>query len=112
MDKDGRQQVAILESEMVKLSKDIYSLGGKKASGTFHGDDQDLFKAKLPLEENMGELNYIWGSKDITKVGEAIIYSKTMQNEEPEEFTTRDYPSDHQALIVKAKIYNKSVSKL
>lgn len=102
-DKDGDAQRAILTKNMQDLGKNAQTLAGKKVEGTFIGYEHNQFKANL--ENMVSRLDHIFGSKTVQKVGPAILYTKTMLDKEPEELTTRDYPSDHLPLIVKLKLF-------
>lgn len=105
-DKDGNKQRKILTEQMKDLGKDAETLSGKKVEGTFIGFDHDEFKADL---KNMtSRLDHIFGSETVETVSPVIIYTKTMLPEEPEELTTRDYPSDHLPLVAKLKLLGKS----
>lgn len=103
----GDKQREILTSEMADLGKDALTLSGKKLEGTFIGYEHDRFKADL--KEIITRADHIFGSKTVEKVGFSILYNKTMLDEEPQELTTRDYPSDHLPLIVRVKLFGSSL---
>ena len=97
-DRDGSQQRNILTQEWLDLGKDAVTLSGKHVEGTFVGYEHDEFKADLV--NMVSRLDHIFSSRQIEKLGNSILYTKTMLKNEPAELMTRLYPSDHLPLIV------------
>lgn len=82
--------------EMQDLAKGAKTLNNKQVEGTFVGFEHDTFKADL---HNMkSRLDHIFGSLHV-KCENPILYTKTMLETEPEELTTRLYPSDHLPIV-------------
>lgn len=91
-DRDGNKQRAILTEKLQDLGKGAKTLGGRLVEGTFIGYEHDQFKADLT--NMVSRLDHVFGSEGV--IGkEPTLYTKTMLPEEPEELTTRKYPSDH-----------------
>ena len=91
-DRDGNKQRAILTEKLQDLGKGAKTLGGRPVEGTFVGYEHDQFKADL--NNMVSRLDHIFGLEGV--VGkDPTLYTKTMLPEEPEELTTRQYPSDH-----------------
>lgn len=102
-DKDGNIQRAVLTAIMKDLGHGALTLAGKLVEGTFIGYEHDQFKADL---NNMtSRLDHIFSSKTVERIGSAILYTKTMLDNEPQELTTRDYPSDHLPILTKVKLF-------
>jgi endonuclease/exonuclease/phosphatase family metal-dependent hydrolase len=99
-DRDGEKQRAVLTQEWNDLGKGARTLGGKEVSGTFIGYDHDQFKADLKTCGS--RLDHVFSSRGLTAV-EKVLYTRTMLEEEPEELTTRLYPSDHLPLVVRVQ---------
>lgn len=76
-------------------------MGGKHVEETFVGFEHDEFKADLT--NMVGRLDHIFGSSHILGTN-PTLYTKTMLNVEPQELTTRDYPSDHLPLLLDVTI--------
>lgn len=108
-DKDGNTQRALLTQEMLDLGKDAKTVGGKKVEGTFVGFEHDNFKADL--KNMVSRLDHIFSSNGAVKIGDATLYTKTMLDKEPEELTSRDFPSDHLPLIVSLKLAETKQTK-
>ena len=96
-DKDGAVQREILTTELHDLGKGALTLGGKHVEGTFVGYEHDAFKADL--SNMISRLDHVFGSSGVVGTN-PTLYTKTMLTEEPEELTTRKYPSDHLPLVV------------
>ncbi len=100
-DKDGNNQRSILTSKWKDLGQSALTLSGKKVEGTFVGYEHDNFKADL--KNMVSRLDHVFSSTNVKGVN-ATLYTKTMLDKEPEELTTRDYPSDHLPLVVTIEI--------
>lgn len=109
----GNNQRNILTSFMKDLGINAETLAGKRTDVTFVGYEHDNFKTDLckafeiNLQPNYSRLDHIFGSKTVEKIGVSKVYTKTMLETEPQEFKTRDYPSDHLPLIVEVKLFKK-----
>ena len=62
--------------------------------------DTDDFKADLTNMQSRLDHVWIWDISERIQVSTPTLYTKTMLPEEPEELTTRHYPSDHLPLRV------------
>jgi len=102
-DKDGDKQRAILAEHFTDIGKDAKTLGGKQIEGTFIGYEHDEFKSDLTNMKS--RLDHIFGSKRILELSDPVLYTKTMLEQEPEELTTRDYPSDHLPIVANLTLY-------
>lgn len=101
-DKNGARQTDIIESCMDDLSFDALTLKGYKTQGTFVGFYWDKFHAPLPqLQSN---LDHIFGNEYNWQVLKKVLYTKTMLDVEPEELTTRNFPSDHLPILMSVKL--------
>lgn len=96
-DKEGALHRSIITKELQDLGKGALTLGGKHVEGTFVGFEHDEFKADL--SNMVSRLDNIFGSSHIVGTN-PTLYTKTMLDVEPEELTTRDYPSDHLPLLL------------
>lgn len=97
-DKDGDKQRKILtDFGFVDQCKGAKTLKGTEIEGTFVGFEQDEFKDDL--KNLTSRLDHIF-SNTLISGSNPIIYTKTCLEEEPEELTTRDYPSDHLPLVL------------
>ena len=96
-DKDGAKHREILTETLQDLGKGAKTLGGKHVEGTFVGYEHDEFKADL--SNMVSRLDHCFGSQDVTG-SNPTLYTKTMLDVEPEELTTRMYPSDHLPLLL------------
>ena len=104
-DRDGFKQRAILSAKMQNLTDHLFTESGMKVSGTFVGTDLDQFKSKFPLEENMAQLDYIYTSKDLERADDhATVIARTMLEEEPQELSTRNFPSDHLPVVARIRV--------
>ncbi len=93
-DRDGDKQRSILTEHFKDLGKGAKTfLGNRHVEGTFVGYEHDAFKADL--KNMVSRLDHVFGSKSVNTKGHVILYAKTMLQNEPDEFTTRSYPSDH-----------------
>ena len=103
-DKNAECQRSILcnyNFEMNDLAKGAKTLNGTSVEGTFIGYDHDAFKSDL---NNMkSRLDHIFGSNKI-KCENPTLYTKTMLDVEPDELTTRLYPSDHLPIVANITI--------
>lgn len=96
-DRDGDKQKAILTAQWKDLCKGAVTLGGKQVEGTFVGYEHDDFKADL---KNMNSrLDHVFSSQGLVAKN-PVLYTRTMLEQEPQELTTRAYPSDHLPLVV------------
>lgn len=94
----GPKQRAILTSAGCQdLGKGARTLGGKEIEGTFVGYEHDEFKADL--KNINSRLDHIFSSGGFSG-SSPTLYTRTMLEHEPEELTTRDYPSDHLPLVI------------
>lgn len=104
-DGDGATQREILAKEMLDCGKDAVTLGGKKLERTHIGFQHHNKKADLTnLNKGGSRLDYVWASPGAERIGNALLYTKTMLDAEPEELTSYDLPSDHLPLIVSLKL--------
>lgn len=100
---EGEKQRKILTESMKDLGKGARTLAGKEIEGTFIGYEHDRFKSDL--KDIITRTDHIFGSETVEKVGLSTLYTKTMLDNEPEELTTRNYPSDHLPLVAKVRLY-------
>ena len=99
-DRDGNKQREILTAKWTDFGNAV-TLSGKPLEGTFVGYEHDEFKADL--NNMVSRLDHVFGCGHIgtfTLAKNPVLYTKTMLEVEPEELTTRDYPSDHLPLVV------------
>jgi len=99
-DRDGAMQRDILcqwKYPMQDLGKGAKTLKGKQVEGTFVGFEHDEFKADL--KNMISRLDHIFGSNNVIGTN-PVLYTKTMLPQEPEELTTRQYPSDHLPIVI------------
>lgn len=99
-DKSAAQQRQIMRS-FQDLGAGAKTLSGRAVEGTFIGYEHDEFKADL--NSMISRLDNIYASSGITGTN-PTLYTKTMLEVEPEELTTRDYPSDHLPILIDLKI--------
>lgn len=106
-DRDAAKQRAILESELRDLGRGAVTLTGRAVEGTFVGYAHDEFKADL--SNMVSRLDNVFATDEVIREGQPLLYTKTMLDQEPEELTTRDYPSDHLPVVVSLRIEKESV---
>lgn len=105
-DKNADFQRAIMTSVYDDAGKGAKTLSGKHVEGTFVGYDHDPFKADLG--NMMSRLDHVFVSHNTVAHSDPVLYTRTMlstkEEEVENEFTTRNYPSDHLPLLVKLRI--------
>lgn len=94
----GDKQRELITQHLTDCGLGAKSLGGKELKGTFVGIETDAFKAPLP-DLNNSRLDHVFCTKNL-KVQNCVLYTKTMLQPEPEELTSREFPSDHLPLVV------------
>lgn len=87
--------------QMQDLGKGAKTLKGKPVEGTFIGFDHDEFKADLT--NMVSRLDHVFGSMNVIGT-DPTLYTKTMLLPEPDELTTRQYPSDHLPLVLELRL--------
>lgn len=104
-DRDGDKQRAILtdKGSLQDLGKGAITINGKPLEGTFVGYEHDDFKADL--KKMVSRLDHVFGSKNVRRISDPILITKTMKFFEPtEELTDRNLPSDHLPLLMGLEI--------
>jgi endonuclease/exonuclease/phosphatase family metal-dependent hydrolase len=102
-DRDEKVQRSILTEHFNDSGVGAKTLSGKEVIGTFVGYEHDNFKASF--DNMVSRLDNVFTGGNVAGTN-PILYTKTMLDEEPEEFTTRNYPSDHLPLVVTMTLGN------
>lgn len=97
-DRDGGKQRAILSEVWNDLGDGAVTCRGRRVEGTFVGYERDAFKADL--NNMVSRLDHVFSHRQLVVNSTPLLYTKTMLEKEPEELTTRSYPSDHLPLVV------------
>jgi len=100
LDGDAQRKI-ITDSGLIDAGRGAITLTGKEIEGTFVGFDHDNFKADL--NNMVSRLDHIFCTKDFD-YDQCKLWTKTMLDVEPEELTTRNYPSDHLPLVINFEI--------